>query len=391
MQNYVLGELNISENDGLYDNFDMHLLINAHENNIIVKNKEDKFFKSINIKMDDYLNNLANDMFKTLNIHKKKKKQTNHEIPSFNNCDSMLENDYNIKTLKYFAKHYHLKVSGIKPELYKRIFVYLKLSSKIIKLQKIFRGYLQRKCNRLRGPTFVMRERNKSTNDSDFLTGDYVQQIPYNQYFSYTDNDNFIYAFDMLSFYNLYTSAVESKKPILNPYNRLIINEEIISNMRQLIKISSAIKNPINIKIAKIDISANIDMRINNLFQLIDSLGNYSQTIWFTSLNKLKLLKFIRELKDIWDYRAQLLPNVKINICPPNGDPFRHLNIQALNNRSVNDLKQIIIEVLERLINTNTDREYQTLGSYYILGALTLVNDNAAISLSWLHQSFYIG
>jgi len=38
-------------------------------------------------------------------------------------------------------------------------------------------------------------------------------------------------------------------------------------------------------------------------------------------------------------------------------------------------------------INTGIDNDSKSLGAYYILGALTLVNTNAAISLPWLYQS----
>jgi hypothetical protein len=390
MINIILPEIPHSEVNIINDIYDSANL--PSENVKKTNNLEDKIFKSLNIKMDDYLNKIANDMFKMSNTRKKVKKLINHEIPTMKTCDIMLDYNYNNETLKTFAKHYKLKVSGNKSTLYKRIYIYLKLSSKIICIQKIFRGYLQRKCNLLRGPTFQLKLRGKNTNDCDFLTGDDIAEIPYNQYFSFTDLDDFIYGFDMLSFYNLISTSLHDKKNPLNPYNRLAIPENIIANMRQLIKISTALKSPITTKIQTIDYTENIEMRINNLFQTIDSLGNYSQSVWFLSLTKNKLIKFINELRDIWIFRAQLTPEIKILICP-NGDPFRHLNTNYGNmiNKSVCELKQIIIEVMEKFVNTNTDREYQSLGALYILGALTLVNDDAADAMFWLYQSFYTG
>jgi hypothetical protein len=43
--------------------------------------------------------------------------------------------------------------------------------------------------------------------------------------------------------------------------------------------------------------------------------------------------------------------------------------------------------VLENLVNIGTDKDSKALGAYYVLGALTLVNSDAATSLPWLFQS----
>jgi hypothetical protein len=48
----------------------------------------------------------------------------------------------------------------------------------------------------------------------------------------------------------------------------------------------------------------------------------------------------------------------------------------------------VILEVLERFINNGIDNDSKSLGAYYILGSLTLVNEAAATSLPWLYQSF---
>ena len=47
-------------------------------------------------------------------------------------------------------------------------------------------------------------------------------------------------------------------------------------------------------------------MKCLELFQYMDELGNYTDCKWFTSLNRTQLIKFVRELMDIWEYRAQL-------------------------------------------------------------------------------------
>ena len=182
-------------------------------------------------------------------------------------------------------------------------------------------------------------KRELCTNDSDFLTGDDIKDIPTNQFFSFQDKDNFIYGFDIVSLHNLIT---KSGKNVKNPYNRNAIPVDTILQVKKIIRLSRILKIPVNIEIQDIaqDISTkkSMELRILDLFQNIDSLGNYSNPQWFQSLNRVKTIKFIRELSDIWDYRAQLTMETKKLICPPYGMPFRNINSTFLNNEQNVDI-----------------------------------------------------
>jgi hypothetical protein len=58
-----------------------------------------------------------------------------------------------------------------------------------------------------------------------------------------------------------------------------------------------------------------------------------------------------------------------------------------MNEHDLLNIKKIVLDVLEKFVNNGVDRDSKTLGAYYVLGALTLVNDSAATSLPWLFQS----
>ena len=76
-----------------------------------------------------------------------------------------------------------------------------------------------------------------------------------------------------------------------------------------------------------------LEMKILNLFQNMDSLGNYTNMSWFNNLNKDSLILFLNELIDIWNYRASIPDSVKREICPPTGNPFRqYISINMHNN-----------------------------------------------------------
>ena len=339
--------------------------------------------------VDDYMNMIHAECEKTIPDIKNLKKITNDDlvIPTINTYDIILNHNFSVQQLKTIAKNYKLKMSGTKKELVSRIYIFLKLSSVIIKIQKLYRGNLQRKCVVLHGPAYI--NRSLCTNDSDFLTGDEVKDLKCSQFFSYKDVDGFIYGFDIISLYNL---IIKSEGVVKNPYNRNNISNKVIQNIRSLIRISKMLKIKIDIDIqdvsSELSTQKNAELRILDLFQNINALGNYSEPIWFSSLNKFQIIRLLRDLTDIWSYRAQLSPETKRTICPPDGNPFRNINYTYLHNEpSEEKVKQFALDILERFVNTGIDRDNKSLGAYYVLGALTLINENAAVSLPWLYQS----
>jgi hypothetical protein len=167
----------------------------------------------------------------------------------------------------------------------------------------------------------------------------------------------------------------------------------IIKNIKNIIFLSMILKIHINLHYEddaqNVSNEKAIELRTLSLFQNINALGNYSDYQWFHSLNKQQLVKFVKELNDIWNYRAQITFETKRNVCPPNGDPFRNLSIlYVYNEQDIFNIKKVILEVLEKLVNTGVDKDSKSLGAFYVLGTLTLVNESAATSLPWLYQSF---
>jgi len=319
----------------------------------------------------------------------KEKNKTNIVIPTVQDCASLFKYNYTIPQLKMIAKLYNLKLSGVKKEMLNQIFVFLKLYSHIIKFQKAFRGWLQRKCNFLHGPAYLKKNRTICTNDSDFLSGDSIADIDNNQFFSYTDTDNFTYGFDTISLHNL---IVKSGGEVKNPYNRSPIQLYVISKFKSLIRVSRALKKCVHVLMedSTIEISQEktVELRVIALFQNINSLGNYSEFKWFLSLSRQQLIRFTRELADIWYYRAQITQETKQQICP-SGDPFQVFNFNYMNYEiNMNKIRGYILQLLEKILNSGVNRDSKALGAYYILGALTIVNEDAAASLPWLFQSF---
>ena len=345
--------------------------------------------KTSNISIAEYLNNITSRCEEKMPIVKKTAKVSDDKlsIPTIKTYNELIYNNYNVTQLKSFAKHYKLKITGNKEQLLSRIYSYLYFSSYIIKIQKIFRRTLVKIYKDIHGPASFNRK--ICTNSNDFISMEPIEEINFHQFISYKDSDGFIYGFDINSLHNLF---LKSDNEIKNPYNRNIIPESIFKNIRSIIRLGKILKIKINLifedDTKKLSNEKVIELRALRLFQAIDALGNYSNVNWFISLNRHQLIVFIRELIDIWNYRAQLPNQTKINICPPIGNPFRSLSIQyIIVEEDLWNVKNVILEVLEKFVNSGVDKDSKALGAYYVLGALTLVNSEAATSLPWLFQS----
>ena len=318
----------------------------------------------------DYLANyihLTNDAIFSKN--KKKISPEEFTIPDFHEYEWLTIFNYNLKQLKDICKKYKVPSTGCKQSLLIKLYSFLFLSIKVISLQRHVRGFIVRRLNRLKGDGLL--KRNLCVNETDFYTLDDLKEIPVSQFFSFTDTDKKIYGFDIISLYNLILNDGNTTK---NPYNRQAIPNYTINNIRNVVRISKILKINIDIKIKNENAHTSAqrtEMRIIALFQYIDSLGNYSQSQWFSSLNRQWLIRYMRELSDIWMYRAQLSNDVKIHICPPNGDPFRNTNLNNIHNMGFIDLQRFCLTIMENLVNSGSSNQWKALGAYYVLAALT--------------------
>ncbi len=306
-------------------------------------------------------------------------------IPNYNQSYFLQKYNYKVSQLKDIARFYKLKISGNKDELKSRITMYIENSSNAIKIQRLWKRYILRIYNSLKGPARIYR--NTCVNENDFLTMDKLIDVPHSQFYSYIDSTGQIYGFDMLSLYNLYE---KSNTQPTNPYNRQSFPKNVKSDIRKIVAIHKYCGDSIKIVMDKPDEVSplkQLDFRILSVFQEIDNLGNYTNISWFSSLQRVSLIRFIRELSDIWNYRAQLSITTRREICPPVGNPFHGLNLNTLPNMTVFSLKKETVNIIEHMVYRGINNASRALGANYVLCALTLVNTNAAIHLPWLYQS----
>tara|TARA_B110000305_G_C19434223_1_gene637938 strand:- start:418 stop:1446 length:1029 start_codon:yes stop_codon:yes gene_type:complete len=309
-----------------------------------------------------------------------------------------LDYDYNVKQLKNIIKEYNkiikdnkngscvLKLSGNKNELNNRIYYFMRNTYFITKLQSHFRRYLIYKFYK------IIKRNNKINNkdynnDTDFYTMDKISSICPIFIYYYTDEDNFNYRFRITSLIKQFKMKV-----FLNPYNRKVFEDNTISDILFIARVYSLYTNLCENN--DIEIDSNVSNKqsvitgIRDIFHTIDLLGNYTDPKWFLDLNRRQITIFIKELYDIWNYRAQLNEAIKYEICPLNGNPFMNIGMHNIN-RSLeyNYLQEQSLKIMKNMINTTASDTNKSLAALYILSALTIVSDIAADSMPWLYQS----
>jgi hypothetical protein len=127
-----------------------------------------------------------------------------------------------------------------------------------------------------------------------------------------------------------------------------------------------------------------IEQRTRELFMEIDQLGNYTQESWFSNLTENGLVHYFRYLYDIWRYRGQLSSIVKTNICSLR-DPFHNIRL-PMQSFNIDVLRKECLTVMEYMVYTGINVEYQKIGALHVLSALTLVSIPARQSMYWLYE-----
>ena len=316
---------------------------------------------------------------------KKKISDKEFVVPTFCEFDKLKTYNYRVSQLQKIARKYKQKISGNKSDLLSNIYNFLYRSHYACIIQTCTRGYLVKMYMCLRGPALM--KRFKCTNDTDFYSLEKLEDVERNQFFSYSDSDGFVYGFDVLSIFQLFT---ENKMTALNPYNRERIPQKVYENIKRLNRISKVVGMPLRLTCEnekKVSKEKQMQLRILSLFQYIDESGHcISNPDWFESLTREGMVKFFHELYDIWNYRAELSEETKRLIYPP-GRLYRNINMNSLNNLAYDHVKKINLGVMESLVKSGLDENSRNLGCLYVLTALTLVSREAAETMPWLFES----
>jgi hypothetical protein len=346
--------------------------------------------------------------------------KNNFQIPTYYKSYEKKEAKNAIKSIHDFT------LMGTKKILYEKLKKFFEQHRLVIIIQKSVRRFLTKVVLELMGPAKFNKK--LCVNDSDFYTLEPLSNIPFDNFFSYKDKENFIYGFELSSliqYIKVKERGGELRRQIKNPYNRNSMKNEIpkihrLCQLRRLLKgeynkhilptrihvrnrdVSSP-QNDLRNRTLSIGLEHNynhsqmLEMirsirsksnedRTRELFIEIDQLGNYSDYRWFMNLERSCYLRYYRILKDIWTYRAQIPSYTKIKICPL-WDPFGMFSTINVNELTTEQLMSRCLCVMEDMIYTGIERQFKTIGALHVLSVLTVINREARSNMPWLYES----
>jgi len=311
--------------------------------------------------------------------------------------------------LKRLCSAHGLKRTGTRPILCERArsFCLKKWSS--LKIQKVARGHISRTYVNC----FIRNDVNRghtAVNDTDFYTMDDFKDVPHYQTFRFKDEcDGMAYQFNMASFFKLIKTtftpnalslaasgnySVPVPAEMLNPYTRSPISADTVRHFFMKMRYSRMMRHPICVEIKDDEAltpAQLTELRIVELFQDINKLGNYADSSWFSNLTHPQHIRFIQELYDIWSYRAELTQQTRNQICPPYGHLFSNVNsIAVMQDIRIAPFKTVVdvnLGAIDRLIRSGISDDDRSLGAFYVLSALTIVSPGARNAMPWLYQS----
>ena len=384
--------IKISDNDEYFHGFKYENILKLDFRTSIGR----KLLKDCNLSSSQLKKMVYKKLSSKKTILKKENDYNHSDIKNDLNIDLLNGNIKNVSILKkysyqqlkhlskYLNKNYQMRKDSLCDVLIDYVVRFndiLNFKDQIIILQSLIRKKNILFRNFYKGPAYL--RRNISVNDSDFYTCDNINDIPDDYFFSYKDDDNFIYSYDIRSFREL----IYNKS--LNPYTNCEIPDRILDLFNQRIKQMAILK--INIEEYKDEIELTEEQKFNQkvleIFQKINKLGHYSHLEWFTGLSSKRLKIWYKEAEDIFNYRAQLSELDKKKIVP-NGKAFKmrvsdFYKIPDLNKKK---LQLLVLNEIDLLISSGISDSDKYTGSLYVLTAFTIVSSQAAIALPWLCQ-----
>lgn len=171
-----------------------------------------------------------------------------------------------------------------------------------------------------------------------------------------------------------------------NPYTCQLFSNTTLKNFEHRNKYIEEFEYNFLKKSTKLSIPQNkkIKFKAIRLFQIIDSLGNYTDYKWFINLsvNRLKLMYFYG--KDIWNYQFTDI-NQKKKILPPNGNAFteNYHRINGFRSSQKAELQTILLNQIETLVTKAETEEFAKTGAWIVVTILVKTSREAQRALPY--------
>ena len=247
----------------------------------------------------------------------------------------------------------------------------------VITIQSIVRTFLVK--NNIKNRGICVYTRHLCNNQTELLQYVDINDIDINDFYSFKDN-NFYWGFHILSLKIIFD------KNMNNPYTTQPIQNSIKTNFTNFLK---GIEKTKSIKLDKINFNnkyISIQQECVRIFQLMDSLKNYTKCRWFLELNLNELKELYKQLEDIWNYRLNISDTDKFKYTE-DGKLFTLSVKKFYSIKNIHTAQNILLSEFNRLVTEGKLESDRSTACQWILSGLTLVHEDARSSMPWLYQS----
>lgn len=251
----------------------------------------------------------------------------------------------------------------------------------IIKLQSYIRRNIILSKVKLQGIALYIRH--ICNNDEDFYTYETKYEIESKYFFSYKDNQNNYWCFDIRSLKKLIDMNYD------NPYTTQAIPINVKNKVTEFVNLLSSKKESIIINSnITTDRKTIVKQKYVDLFSQIEYSGYSCDVNWILDLNIHKLKKLYRELEDIWNYRANLSSQLKMDIAPPTGRLFIMPVSDYINCNSKLELQEILASELIKVLGANSQANMNLAFMYIIIGLSIVSRPCYLVHHGWVQYVF---
>jgi hypothetical protein len=259
--------------------------------------------------------------------------------------------------------------------------------NKIIKIQRLFKKYMNKLIPVLHGPGW--KNTSLCNNTTDFYSLDELATIPDNLFFSFRDeNDGLIYGFHIESFINyIETNINQDNDELLNPYNRNKINESIRTLAFRLwrhLHYRHLESHEIQLYEESEDNETRCRSKTVRYFQKLDMLGYQTNIDWILNANMKALKGIYINLLHYWLFKAGLDINTR-NVIVPFIDIFPDEDILALRD-SIDrfEVMELVLTVINNLVSSADKDDDRRTGSILVLMAMSEIIPDVIQYNPWL-------
>lgn len=219
----------------------------------------------------------------------------------------------------------------------------------------------------------------KCNNSADFYDFVDLDQIPKEYLFVFMCGDGMLYGMDIRSMYTYFqelerdAKLMEKTVEYKNPYNRQMMSSKTICAYRGRVVELTKSGKPLKYPDEERNPEDQMTFKVLEIFHTIYNYGYAVDASWFLKMNRQDLLNWYWVMEDVWNRRLGLSLAVKRNIVPNDIHIFNRAEYYNIREKTLIELQEIMIEKINKMVNSGIDRDNRINGIHYILIGITEV------------------